>query len=64
MSDLLDLVPDSVFICTKTRTSEEDKSESSGLFANFKMNQFFGCNVLKSQQKAIEDERVKKEKGR
>jgi len=34
MSDLLDLVPDSVFICTKTKGDKQPKS----MFANIKMN--------------------------
>ena len=42
MADLLDLVPDNVFICTKTSGDKRPKS----VFANLKMNQFFGCNLL------------------
>jgi len=38
------MVPDSVFICTKSK----DEKAPKGLFANFKMNQFFGCDVLQS----------------
>ena len=42
LEGLLNLVPDSVFICTKRK----DEKEPKGIFANFKMNKFFGCNVL------------------
>ena len=42
---MLDLVPDSVFICSK---SKGDEKAPQGLFANFRMNQFFGCDVLQS----------------
>ena len=42
MKDLLELVPDSVYICTRSR----DNSEPKGLFANCKMNNFFGQDVL------------------
>lgn len=44
MKDLLELVPDSVYICTRSR----DNSEPKGLFANCKMNNFFGQDVLLS----------------
>ena len=44
LKDLLELVPDSVYICTRS----SDNSEPKGLFANCKMNNFFGQDVLLS----------------
>ena len=43
MADLLDAVPDSVFICTKAWG--ESKAIRS-VYANFKMNNFFGRDVI------------------
>lgn len=43
MADLLDAVPDSVLICTQPTT--ESKAIQS-VYANFKMNSFFGRDVI------------------
>ena len=47
MVSLLDLVPDSVFICAKTA----DEQDPEGLYANFKMNQFFGRDDISKGNK-------------
>ena len=54
--NLLDIVPDSVFICTKST----DSMGPRGLFANKQMNKFFGRDILShyyqqdSQQKKLQ----------
>ena len=53
MKDLLDLVPDSVLISSKIKVDEEENSPTlKGLFANFKMNQFFGGNLISIDKKS------------
>ena len=43
---LFDLLPDSLFICTKSK----DKSDPKVVFANSRLNQFFGVDVLSKKQ--------------
>ena len=47
MVSVLNLVPDSVFICAKTA----DEQDPEGLYANFKMKKFFGRNVISEENK-------------
>ena len=54
---ILDLVPDSVFICTKMN-DKSDFEDPESLFANHKMNLFFGRRVIKSVKRR--SKRVKK----
>ena len=50
---MLDLVPDSVLISSKTKVDEAENSPTfKGLFANFKMNQFFGGNLISVDKKS------------
>ena len=51
--NIMDLVPDSVFICSKSK----DDTGPVGLYANFKMNQFFGRNVINGFDKSHEQNR-------
>lgn len=46
---MLDAVPDSVFICTKNTQNNEAKPQA--LYANLKMNAFFGCDVVNTDVK-------------
>ena len=46
--NVLDIVPDGVLICTKSKNSKIE-----GLFANFRMNSFFGRNVLLQNLKPV-----------
>ena len=43
MSNLLDNVPDSVFICT----TPTEQCAPRGVYANRQLNQFFGDNVMR-----------------
>ena len=58
LGGLLDAVPDSVYICTKGGIDKAPK----GIYANFKMNQFFGRRVVtdsKEQKKEAKSLQVK-----
>ena len=41
---MLDAVPDCVLICSKSK----DGSKAQNLYANMKMNNFFGCDIIKA----------------
>lgn len=42
LANLLDSVPGSVFICTKSKESQTPHS----VYANLNMNTFFGCDIV------------------
>ncbi len=44
LTNLLDALPDSVLVCTKS--TEETRAKP--VFSNVKLNEFFGCDVLNS----------------
>ena len=56
---MLDLVPDSVLISSKTKMDSENTPILKGLFANFKMNQFFGGNLISADNKSSKKHKKK-----
>ena len=50
---MLDIVPDSVYICAKARHSEgtDYHKEHKGYFANVKMKSFFGRDIIEKRSK-------------
>ncbi len=60
LNNLLDGLPDSVLVCTKS--TEERKARP--LYGNVKLNSFFGCDVVNSHNKSKlhkKDRKVKKQ---
>ena len=47
MCRILDAVPDSVYICSKAK----EDAMPVGLYANNKMNSFFGCDIVNPSEK-------------
>lgn len=45
----MNAVPDSVYICSRAKESVASKS----LYANSKMNNFFGCDIINHEAVAI-----------
>ena len=47
----MDAVPDSVFICAKSGEHTKQNNPNGAIYANRKMNTFFGCNVTSNTDK-------------
>ena len=60
LADLLDAVPDNVFICRKD--TNEGSQTLRGIYANHRMHEFFGRNVLSFEER--NDKRMKRGKCR